>query len=120
MPSTDTLIALGFAAEQAKAIAPGTTGTVTATGTTIADAALLPADATLVTGAANAGVQLPDKMGVFYVGCSGEDTLVYPHSASGVINGASAGAAYDVDAGDGAIFVRINATNWIAIGTPAA
>ena len=120
MASVDTLIALGFQAEQAKAISSGTRGTVTATGTTIADAAGLVADSTLVTGASSAGVQLPDKMGSIAVGITTADTIVYPHSSSGIINGGSAGAGYTVDVGDGAIFIRIDALNWIAIGTPAA
>ena len=119
MSTTNTLMAMGFQAEQAKAVAKGTTGTLTATGSTIADAAALVADTTLVTSASGAGVQLPDKDGSIVVAHDGSnDTLVYPHSASGIINGGSAGAGYALDTtAGGGIFIRLDNLNWVAIGT---
>ena len=113
--SVDTMMALGVPAESAKAIAGGTKGTLTATGSSISDAAPLTADTTLVTGIASGGVQLPDKLGVFIVACLTQNTVVYPHSASGVINGGSAGAGKTLTAGKGGLFVRLDATNWVAV-----
>lgn len=114
--SVDSMMAMGIQAEAAKAIAGGTKGTVTATGTTIADAAALSADTTMVTTASNAGVQLPDKEGIFIVGTDASNaTKVYPHSASGTINGGSAGAAVTITAGHGGLFVRAGALNWVAV-----
>lgn len=122
MSTVNTLMSTGASAEHAKAISKGTTGTLTATGTTIADAAALVADSTLVTSAANGGVQLPDKDGSVAVAHDGSnDTLIYPHSASGIINGGSAGAAYDLDTtSSGVLFIRIDNLNWIAIGGTVA
>jgi len=114
--SVDSMMRLGVQAETAKAIAGGTKGTVTATGSTIADAAPLLSDTTMVTTAASAGVQLPDKEGIFIVGTDASNaTVVYPHSSSGTINGGSAGAGVTVTAGHGGLFVRAGALNWVAI-----
>ena len=114
--SVDSMMRLGVQAETAKAIAGGTKGTVTATGSAIGDAAALPADTTMVTTASGAGVQLPDKEGIFIVGTDASNTtVVYPHSASGTINGGSAGAGVTITAGHGGLFVRATATNWVAI-----
>src|SRR6056300_496509 len=112
--SIDVLMANGASVGLARAITGvGDNGTLTATGTTIADAAAIAATSTQVTGASNAGVQLPDKEGIFFIGNSTAATKVYPHSASGTINGGSAGAAVTVGSGKGAICVRQSALNWV-------
>ena len=118
--SVNVLMANGASVGLARAITGiGDNGSVTATGTTIADAAAIAAMSTQVTGAASAGVQLPDKEGIFFLGVSTAATKVYPHSASGTINGGSAGAAVTIGSGKGAICVRQDALNWVVIGDAA-
>jgi len=118
--SVNVLMSNGAPVGLARAITGvGDNGTLTATGTTIADAAAIVAMSTQVTGASNAGVQLPNKEGIFFIGNVTNATKIYPHSASGTLNGGSAGAAVTVGAGKGAICVRQSALNWIVIGDAA-
>lgn len=90
---------------------------VSAAGSAITDATDLTAEVTDVgTVASSTGVQLPDAAQgkVFLVRNSGANALtVYPHSASGTINGGSAGAGVAVAATEIGIFVRTTSTNWI-------
>lgn len=117
--SVDTMLHAGLEAAAASAIAGGSKGTATAAGSGISDATFLITDSTFVTTASGGGVRLPDKYGIFIVGTDASNsTAVYPHNTSSVINGGSAGAAYSIDAGDGAFFLRLSYEQWIAVGTP--
>ena len=118
--SVNVLMANGASVGLARAITGvGDNDDVTATGTAIGDAAAITAMCTQVTGAASAGVQLPDKEGFFFIGNSTAATKIYPHSASGTINGGSAGAAVTVGSGKGAICIRQDALNWVVVADAA-
>ena len=117
--SVNVLMSNGAPVGLARAITGvGDNGTLTATGTAIGDAAAIVAMSTQVTGSSNAGVQLPDKEGIFFIGNVTAATKIYPHTG-GTLNGGSANAAVTVGAGKGAICVRQSATNWIVVGDAA-
>ena len=92
---------------------------LTAAGTTIADALQLTARFNQVgTAASGTGVKLPDaEIGeVVVVQNLGANNLeVYPHSASGVLNAASAGGAITLAAATDDILTcyRVSSTNWM-------
>lgn len=92
-------------------------GSLTATGTTIADALALVNLVNLVgTAAAGTGVRLPDApIGqLVVVQNNGANALnVFPPSASGTINGGTAGAAVTTAAAAGFLGIRRSATDWI-------
>lgn len=117
--STDTLMAAGFSAAAARAVAGSADvdSGVTATGSAITDAYDIKATSTLFTTVASStGAQLPDKDGKFYVFNGGAQSLsVYPHSSSGKINNGSDGAAKAVASGKGGMFIRLDGVNWGAI-----
>lgn len=91
---------------------------VAAAGSTISDATVLTTDTTTVTvGSANQGVQLPDNVvGKPHVirNTDGANNLkIYPHSATGTLNGGSAGVALDCAAGETATCIRLDDNDWI-------
>lgn len=90
---------------------------ITAAGTTITDALQLSADVNNVAGASNAGVKLdpnasPSDLCVVYV--SGSNTIkAYPATASGTINGGSAGASVSIPTLKMGIFINVGGgDNW--------
>lgn len=91
---------------------------LTAAGTTIADALQLASLINVVgTTAASTGVKLPANVGVgqfVIVQNNGANALnVFPHSASGTLNGGSAGAAVTTAAAAGALIFRASSTDWL-------
>lgn len=90
--------------------------TVAAAGSAIGDAAALSGPIVKVTGAdGTKGAQLPDlPLGaVILVNCAGGNLNLYPHSATGTVNGGSAGAAVTVADTELAICARYDSTDWI-------
>ncbi len=96
-----------------------TPANLTATGTTIADALALANDLNVVgTTASGTGVklQLAEAGDYIYVHNLGANALlVYPNTATEVINALSAGAAFSVGAGKAAIFRKLRTANWVAM-----
>lgn len=89
----------------------------TLTGTTQATALQLAADVENVTGSANTGGLLPQNADVsdnIFVYNSGTNTVkVYPATATGTINGGSAGAAFSLTTLTGQGFTQVGgADNW--------
>lgn len=126
MPILTDLIGLGMPPEQANVLSTFTTssapslsssGTLTATGTTITDALALTSFVNLVgTTAASTGVKLPDVPvgGIVVVQNNGANALnVFPHSSTGTLNGGSAGAAVTCAAAAGNICIRRSSTDWL-------
>jgi len=122
------LIGLGMAPEQAikldtqtvsSATNLSSVGTITAAGTTVADATALTAFVNNVTTvAASTGVKLPDApIGTaIYIANQGANTLkVYPVNSSGTLNGGTAGAGVSCTTLQGMQAIRQSATNWIAL-----
>ena len=120
------LIGLGMPPEQASVLnsqtvssapARSASGTLTATGSAITDALALTAFVNVVgTTASGTGVKLPDAPigSIVFVQNNGANALnLYPVSATGTINGGSAGAAVTIAAAAGNIAVRQTATNWL-------
>jgi len=120
------LIGLGLPPEQANVLSTFSTssapalsssGSLTATGTTIADALALTSFINLVgTAAASTGVKLPDVPvgGIVVVQNNGANALnVFPHSTSGTLNGGTAGAAVTCAAAAGNICIRRSSTDWL-------
>lgn len=126
MAKIDDLMGLGTAPALADVIAnenaSSSTGRtvstgLTATGTTIADALQLVSVINVVgTAAASTGVKLPPNIpigGLVVVQNNGANALnVFPHTASGTLNGGSAGAAVTTAAAAGALIFRLSATDW--------
>ena len=86
--------------------------TIASAGSGISDAADLTGPISVVTG--TSGAQLPDlAVGetILVHSASGAFSL-YPHSATGTINGGSAGAAVTVAANELAIASRFSSTDW--------
>jgi hypothetical protein len=100
------------------AVAQASATALTAAGTIISDAlALVNVFNHVTTAAAATGVKLWDApIGTkIEVVNSGANALnVFPHSASGTMNGGAAGAAVSVATNTYNIFVRVSSTNWIA------
>jgi hypothetical protein len=126
MGLAENLIGLGMPAEHAAALSVETvssapslasSGSLTATGTTIADALQLANFVNLVgTTAASTGVKLPDvPVGqVVTVQNNGVNALnLFPPTSSGTLNGGSAGAAVTIAAAAGNICVRRSSTDWL-------
>lgn len=101
-----------------------TVNEVTAAGSSISDAAALGYGFNAVTNDnAAKGVKLPTPVAgkVVFIKHSAVDTNIYPHSASGTINGGSAGAAIDSDStSTGLMFVATDGTNWTSLFFVAA
>lgn len=95
---------------------------VAAAGSAIGDAAAISGPLSIVTGGSGTnGAQLPDlPVGeMIAVQADGGAVLLYPHSATGTVNGGSAGAAVTVANGETAILVRYSDTDWrggVAVG----
>ena len=92
---------------------------LTAAGTVITDALDLTKFINVITTtAASTGVQLPSEWPIGQMGIvqnGGANALnLFPHSASGTINGGSAGAAVSIAAAAGNLIVRQTALNWLA------
>ncbi len=126
MPLVTDLIGLGLPPEQASRLSSFTvssapdvssSGSLTATGTTIADALALTSFVNLVgTAAASTGVKLPDApIGTLVVvQNNGANALnVFPHSASGTLNGGTGGAAVTCAAAAGNLCIRRSSTDWL-------
>jgi hypothetical protein len=123
------LIGLGLPPEQAlkldtqtvsSAVNLSSVGTITAAGTTVADATALTAFVNNVTTvAASTGVKLPDAPIGSIVTVSNAQAVnslkVYPHSATGTLNGGTAGAGVTSTTAQAIQCVRQSATNWIAL-----
>lgn len=90
---------------------------LTAAGTVIGDALALVSLVNVVsTTAASTGVSLPDAPigSQVIVQNNGANALnVWPHSASGTLNGGSAGAAVTCAAAAGNICTRLSSTDWL-------
>lgn len=119
MGKISDVIGLGCPTPLAEYLVAGTVGaTVSAAGTTITDATDLTATFNnLSTVASGTGVQLfDDDIGrSIVVRNSGNfQAQVYPPSASATINGASAGAAFPLNAASTATFTKVSSTAWIA------
>lgn len=103
--------------------ASAATGLV-ATGTVITDALNLTSGSNeFTTVASGTGAQLGDISigGSVLVRNGGANALkVYPHSATGLINGGTAGASVSIAAAALALFVRVSELRWIASESPAA
>ncbi len=101
------------------AVAQAVASTLTAAGTTISDAlALTSVMNNITTVAANTGVGLWDAPigACLLVRNAGANTLkVYPHSASGTMNGGGAGGSVTVATGTLNLFFRLSSTDWIAL-----
>jgi hypothetical protein len=96
---------------------PGATS-LTATGTTIADALQLTAMYNeFTTVASGTGAKLHDAAGsIFIIRNAGANALkVYPPTVSGIMNGDTAGDAISIAAAAFATIVRVSATRWISI-----
>lgn len=136
MPLLTDLIGLGMPPEQATKVATPTldalpvepvSAAVTAAGTTITDATLLTAAANNVsTVAASTGVKLnsdtPLGRTVVIRNGGASDLKLYPHSATGQINGTTAGAAVTLTTLNKQIATctRVSSTLWlctVATGT---
>lgn len=127
MTMKDGLVGAGVGPEKAKVLAEytiynaptKTVGTgISAAGSAITDATDLTKFINVISSAAaSTGVQLPSQwpVGVFgIVQNNGANALsIYPHSASGTINGGSAGAAVTTAAAAGALVVRASSTDWL-------
>lgn len=120
------LIGLGLPPEQANVLstfsitsapALSSSGSLTATGTTITDALALTSFINLVgTTAASTGVKLPDVQigGIVVVQNNGANALnVFPQSSSGTLNGGTAGAAVTCAAAAGNICIKRSSTDWL-------
>ena len=120
------LIGLGMPPEHASVLSSQTvtsapdrssSGSLTATGTTIADALALTSFVNLVgTTAASTGVKLPDAPvgSIVVVQNNGANALnVWPHATTGTLNGGTAGAAVTCAAAAGNICIRRSTTDWI-------
>jgi len=126
MPLVTDLIGLGMPPEHATALSTQTvssaperssSGTLTATGTTIADALALTSFVNLVgTAGVGTGVKLPDAPvgSIVVVQNNGANALnVWPHATTGTLNGGTAGAAVTCAAAAGNICVRRSTTDWL-------
>ena len=120
------LIGLGLPPEQANVLstfsitsapALSSSGSLTATGTTIADALALTSFINLVgTAAASTGVKLPDVQigGIVVVQNNGANALnVFPHLSLGTLNGGLAGVAVTCAAAAGNICIKRSSTDWL-------
>jgi hypothetical protein len=126
MPLLTDLIGLGMPPEHASVLsgftvssAPSLTssGTLTAAGTNLATALALTSFLNFVgTTGAGTGVKLPDApIGtIVVVQNNGANALnVFPHDATGTLNGGTAGAAVTCAAAAGNICIRRSATDWM-------
>jgi hypothetical protein len=108
----------GTSAGQAKAINGQISPTVTAAGTTIADAFDLTTSINVVTTAtANQGVQLPSaEVGdeVDICNFSGASIIVYPDAAANRINGLNAGGGFTLANNTACKLRKYTSTRWIA------
>jgi hypothetical protein len=91
---------------------------LTAAGTTIANSLQLTSLVNVVsTAAASTGVRLPPNVSIgdsVIVQNNGANALnVFPPTASGTLNGGSAGAAVTVAAAAGNVCTRLSATDWL-------
>jgi len=89
-----------------------------ATGTVLADSLILTRLVNVIaTTAASTGARLPSATpigAIIYVQNNGANILnLFPPSATGTLNGGSAGAAVTTAAGAGALCVRLTATDWL-------
>ena len=99
-------------------VAQNTATSVTAAGTTLATATALTATFNVVaTTPASSGVTLPDVTGTaIWIVNSGANALtVYPNSASGTINGGTAGAGVTLAVSGKMQYVRVSATAWFTM-----
>lgn len=125
MALVGNLVQLGVQSEAAQRLG-FTVASVTAAGSTSADATAIGKAATLVlvnTGGASQGVKLPAdaELGVPYVlgNISGTAALIYP-PASGQINGDTASTGtVPLTARGTTMCIRVNNTDWVAIGGAA-
>lgn len=98
----------------------GFEASITAAGSTIADAAALPGAVNIITtAAASTGVILPDLKGpvcVVAVVNKGASTVsVYPPTAAGTINGGTAGAAVTLATTKAGIFFSTGTGTWLFV-----
>lgn len=107
----------GASAGQAKAINGNLATTLTATGTTIADALALNADTNLIsTTASNTGVKVPscevgDSVEIYNGGAN--SLKVYPDTTSVQFNALGNGVAFSLGTNTMCYCRRVSATRWI-------
>jgi hypothetical protein len=126
MSEISDLMATGIPSQAASVIATQTisaaptksvsTG-LTAAGTVIGDALALVSLVNVVsTAAASTGVKLPDSpigQPVIVQNNGANAINIFPHSASGTLNGGSAGAAVTCAAAAGNVCTRLSSTDWL-------
>lgn len=111
------LVALGMADVLAEAVGRfGKPVSVTCAGSSISDAAAITGHLVLFPTGSAAGAILPSDAGLgemfFISNASGQTQSVYPHSASGTLNGGSGGAAVTIANGKDWFVYRRTATDW--------
>lgn len=122
MAIAQDLLGSGIAAQAAANIIGPVTSGATATGSSIADGYdLTGIGAEFTTVGSGQGAQLrpcnPGDMQWVYNGNTGNNLLVYPDSASAKINNGSVGAGFTVAVNKGALFIKRNSTDYLAILT---
>jgi hypothetical protein len=120
MPKVANLMAFGMASQLANEIVNGLDEVglaISAAGTIITDATDLTKHVNVITTcASNAGVQLPDSYGWYYVENAGSNAgKIWPHSASGTLNSGSAGASITFTNAKAYLAIRVSSTDWRVI-----
>lgn len=109
------LIGLGMAPELADLAGRWSVGSVTPAGSAITDAGSIGVQYAYVPSASAGGLKLPNwPPGSFVIvdNASGQTQSIYPHSATGTVNGGSAGAAQTIATAKTGVFVRRTNTDW--------
>ena len=126
MGSIRTMMGAGLPAAAAIAVGSGTFATtISAAGTTNADATQLVADFNVVTTAVtNAGVKLPDvEVGsqiVVVNGTAAAPLKIYPGTGYQMNNQTATSGFFSLGANESAMFIRGSAVHWAGIGDTAA
>lgn len=118
MPKSADLMGLGFSGAMAQALGY-TNKSITAAGTTSADATACDAQSTffLMTATGSDGIRMNASAPLFteiWIACPGTAGKVYPHTG-GIVNGGSTDAGETVTATTVHIWMRISATAWVAV-----
>jgi hypothetical protein len=122
MAIAQSLMGSGIAAQAANNIVGTVTSAATAAGSAITDAYdMITPGVEFTTVGSGQGCQLlacnPGDSQWVYNGNTGNTLLVYPDSASGKINNGSTGAGFSLAVNKGALFIKRNATDFLAILT---
>jgi hypothetical protein len=119
MAQTLDLMGYGTPGVVADLLGTNAPSSVTAAGTTTANATILQPGQDMIvltgTGADGARLHANSAIGIdYYITCITGGAKVYPHTG-GTLNGGSADAALTVGANKAAIAKRVSATNWLFI-----